>query len=463
MKIIYLSDRQPNITFYKGDEKLLILPLLIFEPTLQGYLNVIQWIQNDGNKEYNKVNRLMIPFFNNYQDVGDYLLDISKDGSELISTSGYTFTGLNYPNDKYLIKELIISPVVNDNTTWPYSSSNTLNDLINSYQYLKELPFICNPITGFNVIQDFFIENEPHTDYAKIINKACILFLITENESSFEYHKLYYFKNTWKLSGSIPYILPPLLIMLNCSTKKLASNIIGILDSKIRFGSINWDELIPLTTKIQIDKNGFIIKLPYNISMLDYQTEMMSITSKRNWNYSYTNQPIYYIAKLCKLNTLNECKLEWPQNLKFFGKHQTFKSATEYMNTFWLHKTIDLFELALTKLNNQKEMEMNMLNFIHFLFIQQHELDLKQAFLTETDINFKRIFLTKKYDLTNEQQIDYLLNIKIKDIIIEDDFDNDTKNFVKDKKMKYTSDNNDEYELEPKSGNEYWLHHLKKI
>jgi hypothetical protein len=177
MKLIVLTKFMPDVDVSEllrvgknGDA------MIVFEPTMIGYYDAINWLRQNGSV-YSNIYRLVIPFSNYGDDVGDYLLCNNLDSKVYEKTSDIPST------HKYLTKLVSLSET--STSTWPCVENNSLWAFSKSREYLVKILTTPNQITGLSQLH---VYSQNFDESLEIVQILCVLkFKITLADIKYQY------------------------------------------------------------------------------------------------------------------------------------------------------------------------------------------------------------------------------------------------------------------------------------
>lgn len=285
--------------------------VLVFEPTLSGYRQAIQWIEQNKEKE---IYRVVVPINETCIDVGDCLV------------SGMQYEYTSAPRNCTMVR---IS-VETAQPEWPCRTTHSLFDFKNAKSYLDQWYTLPNPLSGLSQVQTMMAQSADES----CISKAMDVFGITKNQAHEQWHRLH--------QGPVAYnktegVFPLPFIVVNgpypLDLQPVVNNIISYINTgkfKVNWASIPLAKLYchVLFNKAQcVIQGDYIVAPPYGISMHAFYRENAHAcvnTTPMQFTHSYD---IEYSAN----------QLVWNPN---FAGGDTYATIEEYMK-WWCGAMLD--------------------------------------------------------------------------------------------------------------------------
>lgn len=383
--------------------------ILVFEPTLAGYRQAIQWIEQNTEKE---IYRAVVPVNNTCIDVGDCIV------------SGVPYEYTSIPRKCDIVKVSL----EDSQKEWPSQTTHSLFDFKHARRYLEQFYTLPDPFTGLSRVQTMMLQ---YTDTSCIAISVDV-FGITKNQAYEQWHRLH--------QGKIPYTpqgFPLPFIVVNgpypLDVKQVVENIISYINTgkfKVNWGSIPLAALdcpVLYNRARYVTLGEYIIAPPYGVSMYAfYRANVHACVSVAPMQFQKSNDIEYETNQL-----------SWNPN---FAGGVTFATIEDYMR-WWC-------EAMLTRMRQWRgdaediHLRENYKNeFIRSIYlgsmVETNEGRLVRAFFDESD-NQKRERIRKYFN--NQQE---LLQIPISEI----------------NKMNADNLRDDSFYL---SGADYWISLLEK-
>ena len=219
--------------------------LLVFDPTLSGYRQVLSWLR--ANPDETELFRAVVPIHDGAIDVGDCL-------HHRVDVAFTAYTG-----------ELSIVPVRRDVTgTWPRLTEHAVYDFEQSKSYLEQQALLPRAFSGLSRVQEFFLDKSARTT---AILEAMDQFGLTRPQATTAWDRLneapvrYMKALPWVLVSG-PYPLDPV---------KVTENIIAWINTgktAMAWSSVPLNaSVFPVCTR---NKENAIIAPPYGVTKHEF-------------------------------------------------------------------------------------------------------------------------------------------------------------------------------------------------
>lgn len=385
--------------------------LLVFEPTISGYRQVLSWLK--GNPNERDVFRVVVPLNSVYVDVGDYL--VSEDG---------------YQDYVPSLDEHKIVPISREKYgTWPRKTCHAVFDFEQAKKYLEDHVLLPQAFSGLSRVQEVMIT---YTEKESCIHVTMEQFGITKTQALDAWEKLH--------QGQIKYTLPHFPfphVVINGPYPLQVEKLRDYMISYINTGELdgNWSS-IPIATLqtphvgtkslCKRDSQEMIISPPYGVSEQQFYIA--------NAHLCVSVNPMKYLSTCEELTEKHMC---WQEE---FADGVNFASIDEYMK-WWMNEMEAKMKLYRGEAEEEHRKEEIKREFIRTLYlgsqVESASGKLIRAFYDENETH-KRVRIDRYYN--NQQE---LLDTKVVEI----------------ESGQAMMLRNDEFF---ESGSDYWIHLLKQ-
>lgn len=322
-------------------------PILVFDATLTGYKKAIERIE----KIQGPVFRLVIPYSEHADDVGDYLV------------RGLTEPVWGVAQIEHSCTRIV--PITRDvtvNLTWPWCSTNRIADYQGSILHLESRLLLRDSYSGLSLVQREMLKTRK---YGETVVLAMVVAKhgLSQNQARRQWYEL--------SRGNIPIFqhespgVPN--VLLNGPMPIAYPVLVEHITKYIQFGTQpNWDEIPPCCdgyifenkTSRCVEKNGFVVKLPYNVTKHEFGM------ANPGCDQSTVEQPVLFHNPTAKTRV----DVQWDP-VFLDAKYATMN---EYMN-YWLGETRHRMALRLEQVEEDRAFDITKREFIRTVLYKKFE------------------------------------------------------------------------------------------